>query len=130
MREIKFRAKAEDNGDWVYGYYVQQDNQEHFIYFNTGGDARKSIDPATLGQYTGRKDKNGNEIYEDDLLLDIRYNKLGFIEFENGSFKFKHFKIWKGSENMKHSFERDLNKLGNKYENPELISSQEKGSNS
>lgn len=69
MREILFRGKRTDNGEWVYGYYVVQ-NGSHQIYFDVPGSEWNiwNVDPATVGQYTGLTDKNGKRIFEGDKI--------------------------------------------------------------
>lgn len=73
MREILFRAKRIDNGEWVYGQYAYllnartEDGEpiKHMIV--DGTPFGQTVDPSTIGQYTGLTDKNGKKIFEGDI---------------------------------------------------------------
>lgn len=71
MRQIKFRAKRIDNGEWVEGHYYD-DMGEHII---VAEGRHEVVDESTLGQFTGLKDKNGVDIFEHDIVNEFRTSR-------------------------------------------------------
>ena len=67
MREILFRGKRPGNGEWAHGFLVKMFGAYHIIDKDDENTAYEVI-PETVGQYTGLKDKNGNRIFEGDIL--------------------------------------------------------------
>lgn len=101
MREILFRGKRVDNGEWVYGYYVKPTHHwhEHGIHddwiirtaFQNGGYftvvERYAVVPETVGQFTDLTDKNGKKIFEGDIIsattLDTGEERRAVVCFGN-----------------------------------------------
>ena len=136
MREILFRGKRTDNGEWFYGYYTNAryylDKKEMHIIFEqdvevyphsefAGGE---EVIPETVGQYTGLTDKNGRKIFEGDIIKCkvhemngyrvrrgvVEYHGVGFImNLDPNS--------WYDQKNI--SFDCEV--IGNIYDNPELL---------
>jgi uncharacterized phage protein (TIGR01671 family) len=127
----QYRGRIKDSTVWVYGYYtkspqgiariwspVTKDNGESYLYDYV-------VDPETVGQYTGLKDRHGQEIYEGDILRDDEMG-LNVVRWEDGSFWLEMF--YEGNQSLMEHLS-DYNEvceiIGNIYENPELLKGEE-----
>ena len=124
MREIKFRGRALFNdrhanikvGDFVYGSFIQSSVDAPSIVWGDGEQAE--VDIETVGQYIGKKDKNGKKVYERDICKKKR-NKPVVIEFSD-CLEDSSGGMIAGFE-LPSAFTDDLEVVGNIDENPELI---------
>lgn len=135
-REIKFRGKRVDNNEWVYGYLVFS---EDYIFdyscridipyiipidnFNLKNYREYRVDESTIGQYTGLKDKNGVEIYEDDILNNTAVNFKFIVKFEKTKYVLQKLEYQEDLLNMYDFFNRIPNMfevIGNIYESEEV----------
>lgn len=133
MREILFRGKRIDNGEWVEGCFGQHTSRDAFIidrpYPTMNGDLSAlgfyEVDPSTVGQYTGLTDKNGKRIFEGDIVDGGDYNAedgYGEIMWDDDTARFV---IVGNTNNLLVSFDdydgNEVEVIGTVYDNPELL---------
>ena len=133
MREILFRGKAINrdkgyhrteyqNGEWVYGL-VTRLYDERFENLpaemtDVNGISGIEIDHKTIGQYTGLADRNGQKIFEDDIVTLPRYGggkTKSVVYFSGGKFA-----VNGSNYAFKDICPKNMNVIGNIYDNPEL----------
>lgn len=140
-REIKFRAKTLFVAHvWVYGCAVIQINGQAFLFENTDslagveddGDMESSayiveglmeVDPDTIGQDTGLKDKNGKEIYEGDIIESKRYRHIVMYDKNLAGFCSANVKYPEDLCGLNQQWINECGKvvIGNVTDNPELM---------
>ena len=139
MREILFKAKQIDNGEWIEGSLIDLDIDSGYCYIVQPykkasilpiifliTDRMKLVDPETLCQFTGICDKNGNRIWENDILMahldesypeDVTYETVewgvaGWVGHEANSI---------GRQYLDEFDTKYYEVVGNTFDNPELL---------
>ena len=142
MREILFRGKRVDNGEWIEGYFVKfewREIPEIYTGWNcyTLTPECHGIEPSTVGQYTGLTDKNGKKIFEGDILK--IYPDCDYCEDYSISTVYSYNGVlcvdYRGDDfdSTALGFINDVNDdadfeiIGNIYDNPELVGGESDG---
>lgn len=86
MREILFRGKREDNGQWIIGFLSKTRGLDNKLYIcidyeEKGLMCSSIVVPSTIGQYTGLTDKNGKKIFEGDIVKSCEYDDIYTIKY-------------------------------------------------
>ena len=139
MREILFRGKRVDNGEWIQGNIVQ---------FPVHGVVRiveqepsykdAEVDSDTVGQYTGLTDKNGRKVFEGDI-IHLEYSQVFFggeyfgeytaeVSYKEGCFITDGTNNGDEIETPLSGFDNDeVEIIGNIHDNPELLGGESDG---
>ena len=127
MREILFRGKRKDNGEWVEGYYLRI-GKRHYIFTgmidiinNIPDLIRYEVIPETVGEYTGFADKNDKKVFEGDICLTSENGLPFIIEWNAYECSFYWRDIIKVGE-FYGGVAKSSNVIGNRHDNPELFS--------
>lgn len=124
MREILFRGKRTDNGEWVQGYICRYGwigkEKDYIIPDYASALYTAEIDPETVGQYTGLTDMNGRKIFEGDTFWNSYDEDYGKVEWDNDMAKFI-ITFPTFTVDFANVYGEELEIVGNVYDNPELL---------
>lgn len=123
MREILFRGKRIDNGEWLFGdlrHIFHGEYRTHIVDNSNGlnnGVCGLEVDSSTIGQFTGLEDKLGTKIFEGDVIDDLGVEYIVVFDSDYAQFRGK-FDGWNAE--ISHIASR-CEVIGNIYDNPELL---------
>lgn len=124
MREILFRGKRVDNGEWIQGYPCRYGwigkEKDYIIPDYASALYTAEIDPETVGQYTGLTDMNGRKIFEGDIVWDNYDEDYGKVEWDNDTARFI-ITCSTSTVNSDNTCGEELEIVGNVYDNPEMM---------
>ena len=127
-REILFKAKRIDNGEWVEGWLFLTKDNTYIAYtsqfdddlFLSPQNIFIAVDIETICQYTGLTDKNGNKIWENDVVKDTNIHLLGSVEYDEEHGMYVINEVNDGYQNFQ-EFWSCTEVIGNIFDNPELL---------
>lgn len=124
MREILFRGKREDNGNWIVGSFHKSINDCYIIPLPVVTSKSKVI-PETVGQFTGLTDKNGTKIFEGDIITisSSCVCMTGIVEFHDCGFEVHEYDTYE----VLWYYPDELEVIGNIHDNPEMLEATQDG---
>lgn len=118
-REIKFRGKRIDNGEWVYGYLADEDYINDIYSIDLSSI---EVDRDTVGQFTGLSDKNGKEIFEGDIIKGFDITIEVWYSEDKACFMAEMKEPQNDMVDILGGYDTArMEIIGNIYDNPELI---------
>ena len=131
MREILFRGKRKDNGEWVVSNTFYQCDEKIKLWDEPNRDGYVEIGKDTVGQYTGLTDKNGTKIFEGDIVAQNWYDRnepaddsFGEVVFCEYDCSFSVIDVEKDGIvplGKCHAYYWEAEVIGNIHDNPELL---------
>lgn len=123
MREILFRGKRTDNGEWVYGTPILYPDGN--VVMCRSFKRNHNVSSKTVGQYTGMTDKNGRKIFEGDIVEgNSEYftytHPYGKVVYDGGQYLISFDDVLEDIECLG-AWANDVEIIGNIYDNPELL---------
>ena len=130
MREILFRGKRAENGEWVYSSFIMQDKEHKLMSTEVelfDGEKWRAVIPETVGQFIGLTDKNGKKIFEGDIIKDKKLPGIYMIDYNEDLMKYAFLYYHKELKNLycggfvSKTDGKSIEVIGNIHNNRELL---------